>query len=77
MIHLKPYCHLLEGTIVVRVVAFLDVQQIDLLTVKLRHSFLSPCTILGGSLDRFWVAVEELSMTYYTGETLLVTIYTH
>ena len=24
-----------------------------------------------------WVAVRELSLSYYTGETLLFTIYTH
>ena len=30
---------------------------------------------LGGCLD--WVAVKELSLSYYIAETLLFTIYTH
>ena len=29
------------------------------------------------SLGLFWVAVKELNLSYYIGETLLFTIYTH
>ena len=28
-------------------------------------------------VDTFWVAVKELNLSYYIGETLLFTIYTH
>ena len=28
-------------------------------------------------LGKYWVAVKELKLSYYTGETLLFTIYTH
>ena len=31
----------------------------------------------GLRLSRFWVAVKELKLSYYIGETLLLTIYTH
>ena len=32
-------------------------------------------SVFEGSLD--WVAVKELKLSYYIGETLLFTIYTH
>ena len=40
------------------------------------------CLALRGLLTRnrglvYWVAVEELKLSYYIGETLLFTIYTH
>ena len=31
----------------------------------------------GGIHGGFWVAVKELNLSYYIGETLLFTIYTH
>ena len=26
---------------------------------------------------RYWVAVKELNLSYYSGETVLITLYTH
>ena len=43
----------------------------------------TPCQDLGEILshrslpENFWVAVKELKLSYYIGETLLFTIYTH
>ena len=44
------------------------------------RNIVCPSTSWGTSLknvEHFWVAVKELKLSYYIGETLLFTMYTH